>query len=1297
MAISTNGTVLARLAGGLYNQTLSNATYNEVVAVVKSAADINTLANDLYARDFAGKSDLAVATTLVSNLGLSSIAGLNNWVSAQLTAAGASGKGAKIISLLNDLSNLTSDATYGSYATAFNAKTDAALALSQTAASKGGDFAAAATLAAAEAAAKVAADAAAAAAAAQAAADKVVADAAAAAAAAEAAAKAAADKVVADAAAKAAADKVIADAEAAALVPKLLTLTTGTDKGTAFTGGNGDDQFDGFQSTASTYQAGDVLDGGAGNDTLTIILRADPDDVATVTLKNIETVNASIQATDATGGQLDAASWTGVATLSNAGSTAGSLLSVSGLALTTTVYASGNTDVTLDYRGDLTGSADTVSVQLAKFGTGTAQTLSGTGEVILAAGVDAVNVSLAGTSFVSIDGDDIKTITLTGTGAATVLTNDAITRFDASALVGTNAFTFSGSATTLMATGGAGNDTFTFITGGLSNADVIEGGSGIDTIRATLAGGTSAPALTGFETGRFLFTTTVNNKLDLASNTQGWNGITVSGSAAGTDVELMNVYAAASGLTLTLDDSTLSDLTLDSVTGSSVTINVGSGTGAVGIGSLEISDVTTLAIKSVSTAAETISLVADSNAQTKSLTISNGASGSLTVSDITVSAVQTVVLGTSGSGGLTVSDGFRNATAITSLTINAEGSDAADVILSADLFSGSAAASLDTITITANSGGDVLLNSGTLALSTDGTAAEASAGIKNAIAVIITAGTDSVVGASAGTNSFAISAAGVDLTLNLTANDNGVIRIGDITSNGTGVGSVVINATVGTAGSIAVDDYSGSGLNYTVSTAVVGVSGALALGDAEVTGGAVSYGTITLATGASATLGAVIGASSVGAMTINAASHADFTMGDVPSTTKIGALTATLGTAASATFGAFAAATSAGPIAITLASGAFLDANVAGEFYSAGKSISSITVGVGTGASANVGIINASSIGSVDVSLASAGTAEFVSIAGSGTVASGGSIGSLNFSGAGFVLVTDVHASSGGTIGSLNLTMTTASTATFTTFGTAENTIDTITINVATGASATFTKIEATALNTVTIAGAGNVTLAVSGTTFRTADFIGASGTVTADLTGVINAVVVNAGHGTTVILSGSGNDTINLLSGSGTDTIRLATATQGTDTIVNFTTADKIELSTGFIGASGGIINGSAIATDATTVGITLATTASGAITIAAGTQVVLINATAFASTARMVSAIGTGGSLEIGMSDASTAGSLVVVWTDGSGSYVSVVGVIAASGVAAIVDGASAMATLAYLQGVTPGALVAANFDLV
>jgi len=126
MAISTNGTVIARLAGGLYNTVMSNATYLEV-----ASQDPSTLANTLYARDFAKSTDLAVATTLVTNLGLSSVAGLDNWVAAQLTAAGAANKGAKIVSLLNDFAGLTADTTYGAAATAFNTKVDAALAASQ--------------------------------------------------------------------------------------------------------------------------------------------------------------------------------------------------------------------------------------------------------------------------------------------------------------------------------------------------------------------------------------------------------------------------------------------------------------------------------------------------------------------------------------------------------------------------------------------------------------------------------------------------------------------------------------------------------------------------------------------------------------------------------------------------------------------------------------------------------------------------------------------------------------------------------------------------------------------------------------------------------------------------------------------------------------------------------------------------------------------------------------------------------------------------------------------------------------
>ena len=65
MAISTNGTIIARLAGGLYNTVLSNATYLEVVA-----QDPSALANKLYAADFAKKTDAEVGTILVTNLGL---------------------------------------------------------------------------------------------------------------------------------------------------------------------------------------------------------------------------------------------------------------------------------------------------------------------------------------------------------------------------------------------------------------------------------------------------------------------------------------------------------------------------------------------------------------------------------------------------------------------------------------------------------------------------------------------------------------------------------------------------------------------------------------------------------------------------------------------------------------------------------------------------------------------------------------------------------------------------------------------------------------------------------------------------------------------------------------------------------------------------------------------------------------------------------------------------------------------------------------------------------------------------
>lgn len=146
MAISTIGVVLTRLAGALYNQQLSNATYNEVLTGFNSAASMNALANYLISTDFASKTDLQIAQTITTNIGVSSVVGIDNWVAAQLTAAGSANKGSKIISLLNDFSNMSAtDATYGAAVTAFNTKIDASQALSQTSSNAGGTFAAAGT------------------------------------------------------------------------------------------------------------------------------------------------------------------------------------------------------------------------------------------------------------------------------------------------------------------------------------------------------------------------------------------------------------------------------------------------------------------------------------------------------------------------------------------------------------------------------------------------------------------------------------------------------------------------------------------------------------------------------------------------------------------------------------------------------------------------------------------------------------------------------------------------------------------------------------------------------------------------------------------------------------------------------------------------------------------------------------------------------------------------------------------------------------------------------------------------
>ena len=146
MAISTNGLQLVRLAGAVCNQQLSASDYSEILAANKTAAELDAWANAAVAAEFRNKTTTDIAKAVLANVGLSTVAGLEAWVAGQLTSAGAGNKGAKIISMLNDFSNISStDATYGAAVTAFNTKVDAAQVLSQTTGNTGTTFAAAGT------------------------------------------------------------------------------------------------------------------------------------------------------------------------------------------------------------------------------------------------------------------------------------------------------------------------------------------------------------------------------------------------------------------------------------------------------------------------------------------------------------------------------------------------------------------------------------------------------------------------------------------------------------------------------------------------------------------------------------------------------------------------------------------------------------------------------------------------------------------------------------------------------------------------------------------------------------------------------------------------------------------------------------------------------------------------------------------------------------------------------------------------------------------------------------------------
>jgi Ca2+-binding RTX toxin-like protein len=683
-------------------------------------------------------------------LGLSSVAGLNNWVAAQLTGAGstAAAKGAKLVSMLNDFAMMTADATYGSYAKTFNDNTAASLTNSQTAKSAAGAFGTSA---------KVAADAAAAekAAAEKAAADKAAADKAAAdkVAAAE---KAAADKVIADKAAadKAAADKIIADkaaADAAEKAAKSLPLTTGSD---SLIGGSGDDTFTGAVSATNlqTLTGGDKLDGGAGTDTLSVILNAGYT-VTPGSLKNIEVLEVT---TVSSNSGIDLANSSGLTTVNVLGSTANTTLAnLPGSSIATNL--TGNTGtVTIGFLpAVVAGTADSLTINVA----------NQTGAVSIDSGIETVTVNALPGSSSSGLGLGNTTLKATGGDSNTSLGLGTVTSrsIDASAYKGAT-FSVTTSGTAAAVTGGDGSDTVSLSNTTGSAAHVVTTGAGDDTITvgtatsssvqvyASAAGSTSISAgggtdsITfagnydssdtidggeGTDTLTFRVATDLTGVSTVQTNVTSIERLAVSDSSAANNkvngFALRNFGTGVTGLTITDYTTTLS-----------TTSGTGNGEDLYDTGTFAFNPgASTLTLNGLLNSNITFS--ADGNAATDSLTLSltNYTSGATVVSTgssptITSTGIETLTVtsntrtaaGTyntfgnispTGSGGADVTVNFRGFSvatgSINAKTINASGltsQSAAD----AGLVMGSASSSVTGQTITGSGTQDTLYGGG---------------------------------------------------------------------------------------------------------------------------------------------------------------------------------------------------------------------------------------------------------------------------------------------------------------------------------------------------------------------------------------------------------------------------------------------------------------------------------------------------------------------------------------------------------------------------------------------------------
>ena len=356
------------------------------------------------------------------------------------------------------------------------------------------------------------------------------------------------------------------------------SLTTGTE---TVTGTANNDTINGVTSTltsAKTFDTTDIIDGGAGTDTMNITMNSSftgmtgtgaVSNVENIAITNASTVARTFDATGITGVTaytIDATN-AGVS-LSDMAATASVALSNQASGSFSTAFATG--------AAELTATTDAMTFTVNNVGTAdnaaTASTNEEAAVTVTLNDIETVNVDATGTNVLDFDGSasDLKTINVAGAGDVKITKVEAsVTTVDASESTGDITLDVTDATSVTTFATGSGDDTVTFDeTKAVANI-TMSGGDGTDTLNLESNGGTVQYGMSGFET------LALNGVTTAQLNFSGTNvsGITTVSTVAANTAKTSLVNMGAGDLTINAKGATGDGGDLDSTHTGATTLN----------------------------------------------------------------------------------------------------------------------------------------------------------------------------------------------------------------------------------------------------------------------------------------------------------------------------------------------------------------------------------------------------------------------------------------------------------------------------------------------------------------------------------------------------------------------------------------------------------------------------------------------------------------------------------------------------------------------------------------------------